>query len=106
VNDSLTHVFKSTISLPVLYPAHHFSLFLATGSVNSTQVATHFIRAYQPNTTVFPPPLKKHFPQLTMTPPSQLSKSDVRLFLQQLQTNPADITRWNPFLRISLLRVD
>jgi hypothetical protein len=39
-----------------------------------------------------------------MAQTSQLSKSDIALFLQQLQTNPANITAWNPLMRMSLLR--
>ncbi|KAI4688674.1 uncharacterized protein J4E84_004604 [Alternaria hordeiaustralica] len=39
-----------------------------------------------------------------MTPISQLSKADVRLFLRQLQANSADVTKWEPMMRLSLLR--
>jgi hypothetical protein len=39
-----------------------------------------------------------------MAPPALLSKADIRLFLQQLQRNPSDITRWSPKMRMSLLR--
>jgi len=39
-----------------------------------------------------------------MTSASQLSESDVRLFLQQLEANPVDVTKWNPMMRFSLLR--
>ena len=39
-----------------------------------------------------------------MTPISQLSKADVRLFLRQLQANSADVTKWEPTMRLSLLR--
>jgi hypothetical protein len=39
-----------------------------------------------------------------MAPVSQLSKADVRLFLQQLQANSADVTEWNLMMRLSLLR--
>jgi len=35
---------------------------------------------------------------------SQLSKADVRLFLRQLQANSADVTKWEPMMRLSLLR--
>ncbi|KAG9190858.1 hypothetical protein G6011_08946 [Alternaria panax] len=39
-----------------------------------------------------------------MAPVSQLSKADIRLFLQQLQANPLDVTMWGPTMRLSLLR--
>ncbi|KAL1797584.1 hypothetical protein ACET3X_004190 [Alternaria dauci] len=39
-----------------------------------------------------------------MSPVPQLSKADVRLFLQQLQANPVDVARWDPMMGLSLLR--
>lgn len=39
-----------------------------------------------------------------MAPASQLSEADVRLFLQQLEANPVDVTKWNPMMRFPLLR--
>jgi hypothetical protein len=39
-----------------------------------------------------------------MVPTPQLSKADVRLFLQQLQANPTDVTKWELMMRLSLLR--
>ncbi|KAK1915957.1 hypothetical protein P3342_003772 [Pyrenophora teres f. teres] len=39
-----------------------------------------------------------------MAPTAQLSKADLKLFLQQLQTNSADVTQWNSMMRMSLVR--
>ncbi|KAF1935002.1 hypothetical protein EJ02DRAFT_448853 [Clathrospora elynae] len=39
-----------------------------------------------------------------MAPVAQLSQADICLFLQQLQTNPENVARWNSLMRMSLLR--
>ncbi|KAI0609196.1 hypothetical protein A1F97_05739 [Pyrenophora tritici-repentis] len=39
-----------------------------------------------------------------MAPAAQLSKADLKLFLQQLQTSSTDVAQWNSMMRISLVR--
>jgi hypothetical protein len=100
VNDRLTYGFQERHLASISSTASHLSSLPHTTCSNRSHAHTLFASTPKTtfsyiNTLLDPPPWRMH-------PNSQ--NSGIHLFLQQLQTNPADITAWSPFLRMSLHR--